>query len=467
MDSISEKSAPISLRYVGGTLELHGLAPDHEIAQDFTGLVKWDKRSRCWRSAGYLYAAVVKWLVRKALNYEDSARAYEKLSLTYELKGREPRPYQREAVDAWLSHGAQGVVVLPTGAGKSLVALLAIADRQRSALVVAPTLDLVRQWYDLLRACFSVEVGILGGGEFDMKAITVSTYDSAHLHVDYWGNRFGLVVFDEVHHLPGPSFQAAARLSLAPYRLGLTATPERADGADASIDELVGPIVFRRDIVEMTGQFLSEYETVRVAVQLSPEEREQYDEARTTYLDFTRRHGIKFNGPNAWARFIQRAAGSREGRRALDAYRKQKNLAVAASAKLSALGDLLIKHGRDRCLIFTLDNLTVYGISRQFLIPAITHQTKVKERSEILARFSEGSYGAVVTSRVLNEGVDVPDANVAIVMSGTGSVREHVQRLGRILRPRDGKRAILYELVTSQTAETGTSERRRDHLAYR
>jgi superfamily II DNA or RNA helicase len=328
-------------------------------------------------------------------------------------------------------------------------------------------LDLVRQWYDLLKACFSVDVGILGGGEFDIKPLTVTTYDSAHLHVEHWGHRFGLVIFDEVHHLPSPSYQLAARFSLAPFRLGLTATPERLDGANAIIDELVGPVVFRRDIVEMTGEFLADYETVRLEVQLSPEEREQYDEARRVYLEFTRSHGIRFNGPSGWAQFIQRAAGSREGRRALDAYRKQKNLAVAAAAKLQTLGELLIKHGKDRCLIFTLDNLTVYGISRQFLIPAITHQTKVKERSEILARFLDGSYGAVVTSRVLNEGVDVPEANVAIVMSGTGSVREHVQRLGRILRPKDGKRAVLYELVTSQTAETKTSERRRDHLAYR
>jgi len=458
---------PISLRYFAGTLEVQGLNSDHSWGDEFAASLKWDARSRCWRCPGYLYADVVKWLVRSGKAFEDKACAYERLSLVYEAQGRIARHYQRLALDAWLSEGARGVVVLPTGAGKSLVALLAIADKQRSALVVAPTLDLVRQWYDLLKTCFSVDVGILGGGEFDIKPLTVTTYDSAHLHVEHWGHRFGLVIFDEVHHLPSPSYQLAARFSLAPFRLGLTATPERLDGANAIIDELVGPVVFRRDIVEMTGEFLADYETVRLEVQLSPEEREQYDEARRVYLEFTRSHGIRFNGPSGWAQFIQRAAGSREGRRALDAYRKQKNLAVAAAAKLQILSELLIKHGKDRCLIFTLDNLTVYGISRQFLIPAITHQTKVKERSEILARFLDGSYGAVVTSRVLNEGVDVPEANVAIVMSGTGSVREHVQRLGRILRPKDGKRAVLYELVTSQTAETKTSERRRDHLAYR
>ena len=100
-------------------------------------------------------------------------------------------------------------------------------------------------------------------------------------------------------------------------------------------------------------------------------------------------------------------------------------------------------------------------------MPVITHQTKVRERSAILAGLSSGELGAVVTSKVLNEGVDVPDANVAVVISGSGSVREHVQRLGRILRKREGKRAVLYELVTAATSEEHTSERRREHGAYR
>ena len=121
----------------------------------------------------------------------------------------------------------------------------------------------------------------------------------------------------------------------------------------------------------------------------------------------------------------------------------------------------------DRSILFTEDNATAYAIARRFLVPVITHQTKVRERSAILAGLADGSYGAVVTSKVLNEGVDVPDANVAVVISGSGSVREHVQRLGRILRKRDGKRALLYELVTAATSEEHTSERRREHDAYR
>jgi len=109
----------------------------------------------------------------------------------------------------------------------------------------------------------------------------------------------------------------------------------------------------------------------------------------------------------------------------------------------------------------------VHLISRRFLLPSITHQTRVKERSAILSAFNAGELSAVVTSKVLNEGVNVPEANVAIVLSGSGSVREHVQRLGRILRKSEDKRAILYEIVAERTAEERTSDKRRDHVAYK
>lgn len=127
---------------------------------------------------------------------------------------------------------------------------------------------------------------------------------------------------------------------------------------------------------------------------------------------------------------------------------------------------LLHAHRNDRVLVFTEDNATVYEIAERFLLPAITHQTRVKERGAILKAFNQGTLTAVVTSKVLNEGVNVPDANVAIVLSGSGSVREHVQRLGRILRKREQKRAILYELVSVGTSEEGTSAKRREHRAY-
>ena len=406
-------------------------------------------------------------MIRKKIPYEDEARKYEVLDEGARTH-LEPRRYQRAALEAWRRADNQGVVVLPTGAGKTLVATLAIDLRRRSALVIAPTLDLVRQWYDVLGRTFpGCGRGVIGGGEYLLEPLTVTTYDSAYLHMENIGARFGLVVFDECHHLPGESYAMAARSCLAPFRLGLTATPERADGREAMLEELIGPIVYRRDIVEMSGTYLSQYETRRIIVNLSPAERDEYEAERAIYLNFLRSQGISMGSPTGWSDFVIRSSSSRQGRRAMKAYQRQRAIAFAAPAKLDCLEHLLHEHRRDRAIIFTQDNATAYAVSRRFLVPTITHKTKITERSEILEGLAAGTFRAVATSKVLNEGVDVPEANVAIVISGSGSVREHVQRLGRILRPREGKRATLYELVTAETAETYTSERRRDHVAYR
>lgn len=452
----------IQLTFAAGTLEISGV-PDEFSLPD---VCAWDKRSRTWRAPALAYAEVVLALRRAQIDYEDRARAYGELPTRLTLH-REPRPFQSEALAAFRRAHGRGVVVLPTGSGKSHVAVLAIEDRHRNALVVAPTLDLVRQWYDLLRASFASDVGIVGGGSFEVLPLTVTTYDSAYLHMQHLGARFGLIVFDECHHLPGETYQLAAELCLAPFRLGLTATPERPDGRDAELVRLIGPVVYRKDIVELSGEYLAEYETVRVDVELTPEERTEYTSSRKIYVDFLRAQGIRMGNPSGWNTFIQRAARSTAGRRAFEAYLRQRELSLAASAKLNTVERLLEQHRADRSLVFTQDNRTAYEVSRRFLIPAITHQTKVKERSEILARFASGEYNAVATSKVLNEGVDVPDANVAIVISGSGSVREHVQRLGRILRRSGDKRAILYELVSAGTGEAFTSDRRREHEAYR
>jgi superfamily II DNA or RNA helicase len=412
------------------------------------------------------YADIVRALHAAKVPYEDTARRYAELASGAQIQ-REPRPYQAEALEAWRAARGRGVVVLPTGAGKSHVAILAIDDKRRSTLVVAPTLDLVRQWYDLLGATFGGTIGLVGGGEHDVQPLTVTTYDSAHLHMEHFGGRFGLVVFDECHHLPSSAYALAARACLAPFRLGLTATPERADGRDADLDALIGTVVYRKDIVELSGDYLAEYDVERVAIPLTEAERAEYDAERAIYRGFVTSQGIRMSSPAGWGEFIMRAARSEDGRRAMLAYRRQRTLAFAAPKKLEHLDDLLHRHRADRSILFTEDNATAYAISRRFLVPVITHQTKVKERSAILAGLAEGTYGAVVTSKVLNEGVDVPDANVAVVISGSGSVREHVQRLGRILRKRDGKRALLYELVTAATSEELTSDRRREHDAYR
>ena len=452
----------LSLSFAFGTIELRDAAAGLMVPP---GCV-WDERTRCHRAPAVAYADIVRSLIRTKTPYEDHARSYEELPSGPRIH-RDARPYQTDALTAWRAARGRGVVVLPTGSGKSHVAVLAIGETRRSTLVVAPTLDLVRQWFDLLGATFGVPIGLVGGGEHRVLPLTVTTYDSAYLHMEHLGARFGLLVFDECHHLPGAAYALAARACLAPYRLGLTATPERADGRDRELDHLIGPVVYRKDIVELSGDYLAPYETQRIAIELLPEERAEYDVERAYYRDFVVKSGIRMAQPSGWGEFVMLSSQSAEGRRAMAGYRRQRALAFAAPGKLDYLDHLLHVHRADRAIVFTQDNLTAYAVSRRFLVPAITHQTKVRERSAILSGLSTGVYRVVATSNVLNEGVDVPDANVAIVLSGSGSVREHVQRLGRILRKKDDKRAVLYELVTENTGETFTSERRRDHSAYR
>ena len=134
-------------------------------------------------------------------------------------------PHQTEAVETWWKRRGRGVVVLPTGTGKTFVALLAIAKTARPALVVTPTIDLLNQWYGELVAAFGDPIGLIGGGHYDLQPITVSTYDSAYIHLERWGNRYGLLVFDKCRRFHGPTYAMSAIGSLAPFRLGLTATP--------------------------------------------------------------------------------------------------------------------------------------------------------------------------------------------------------------------------------------------------
>ncbi|AGA25477.1 DEAD/DEAH box helicase [Singulisphaera acidiphila] len=460
----AETKSYLRLSYDEGTLLIEGL-PEGETR----GLprVEFDHRTRQLRAEAMHYREIMEYLIAEKIPYVDDARDYKLTPWPLRIT-KEAFPHQSEGVKAWWDGGrlGRGVIVLPTGTGKTHVANLAIEIAKRPALVVTPTIDLMNQWYDELTMAFATEVGLLGGGYNDIKPLTVTTYDSAYINMARIGNKFGLIVFDECHHLPGPTYGMAAIASMAPWRLGLTATPERADNAHTQLDYLIGPIVYRREITQLRGQYLADYRVETVYVNLSDAERNEYESCREVYRGFLQDNGIDMRRPNAWGQFLFVAHRSSEGRQAYLAYRRQRDLALAAPAKLELLGRLLDRHNGDRVIIFTHDNATVYKIARQFLVPVITHQTKTKERRDILLQFNAGTYPIVATSRVLNEGVNVPEASVAIILSGSGSVREHVQRLGRILRKSGDKEALLYEVISRGTSEEFTSNRRRQHSAY-
>src|SRR5216684_883950 len=377
----------------------------------------------------------------------------------------EPRPYQNEALTCWLAEGSAGVVILPTGAGKTLVAAMAIHETGLWTLAVVPTLDLLQQWRAALASTLSLsadDIGIFGGGEKEMKPITIITYDSAALYPREL-RRFGLLIFDECHHLPAPTYRFIAESAFTPLRLGLSATPERSDMAHVDLDMLIGPEVYRRLPAELTeGRYLAQYQEVRSAIALSSEDEARYNEQWRVYRSFLQRRRIVIHSPEEFQqKIIFLSARDPEARKAMLAWREARTIAMNAPAKYAEIERLLHLHAHDQVILFSEFNPVVDEISRRFFLPSITYKTPTEERRAILERFRTGQYTKLVTGRVLNEGVDVPDCRVAIIVSGNSTRREYIQRLGRILRPKVGQ-ALLYELVTTGTTEEEMAKRRKE-----
>ncbi|MEM8673566.1 MAG: DEAD/DEAH box helicase family protein [Cyanobacteria bacterium P01_G01_bin.67] len=452
------------LKFDRGTLILHP-PPKGKAWLDYA---TWDDRVEKFRIPAIYYRPLLEALQADEKKIIDEAKEFYDLKLNSVLQ-LEPYPHQAEALQAWKQAKRQGVVVLPTAAGKTYLAQLAMQATPRTTLIVVPTLDLMHQWYAQIESTFpSAEVGLLGGGSRDRTPILIATYNSAAIHAETLGNRYALQIFDECHHLPTDFFKVIAEYAIAPYRLGLTATPERSDGTHRYLDTLIGKIIYRKTPEELSGAALAEHKIVQMRVKLSEQEQLKYEQAISTRNKFLRQSNISLSSLQGWQLFVQASARSSQGRKAMLAHREAKEIALGTDAKLRVLVDLITQHQTERILIFTNDNATVYRISQQFLIPAITYQTAVKERHDILTRFKAGEYKTLVASHVLNEGVDVPDARIAIILSGTGSTREYVQRLGRVLRKGNtsNKQAILYEVVTENTSEEKTSQRRRGEQSY-
>ena len=448
-----------------------------ENAPDSIPYAEWDDRVDEYRARAQHYREIKEWasgadgqatLQESAAtveNVEDDARTYSEFVLTPSV-AIEHREYQQEALSAWQSNDRRGTVVLPTGSGKTFLAVQAIADAGVSTLVVVPTIDLMNQWHATLTNAFGDQlpdgIGVLGGGSHNVTNITVTTYDSAYRYINEYGDQFGLLVVDEVHHLPAPTYQQIPEMTIAPYRLGLTATYERADGQHEELEDLLGTVVYREAVDELAGDYLSEYETIHLQIELTPDEREEYDEEYQIYRDYVDSHEFDLWKERGYQEFLKRTSYDPQGRRALIAKQRAEQIARTATKKLDTLDNLLKRHYDDRAIIFTANNDFAYDISQEFVVPCITHQTETDERTAILERFRTGEYSMLVTSQVLDEGIDVPAANVGIIQSGSASKRQYAQRLGRILRPTDDRQpARLYEIIAEDTVETYVSEQRR------
>jgi superfamily II DNA or RNA helicase len=401
-----------------------------------------DKRTRALRTLPMNFPVVKCALQRRqtpfTVNFEERPELPFPATLSIE-----PRPYQEEALTQWIAAGSAGVVVLPTGAGKTFVAAMALAETGLRTLVVVPTIDLLQQWRVALTGALALQednIGVFGGGAKDLKAITIMTYDSAVIYPREL-RHFGLLIFDECHHLPAPTYRQIAECAFTPLRLGLSATPERSDLAHVDLDGLIGPEVYRRSPAELTeGRFLAQYQEEIIDIALSDEDARRYSEQRAIYTSFLRRRHISIRSPEEFQqKLIFLSARDGAAREAMLAWRESRNIAMNAPAKYSEIERLLRLHAADQVLLFSEYN---------------------EERRAILERFRAGQYSKLVTGRVLNEGVDVPDCRVAIIVSGNSTKREYIQRLGRVLRPKSGQ-ALLYELVTTGTTEEDMAKRRK------
>jgi DNA excision repair protein ERCC-3 len=386
-------------------------------------------------------------LIKVGFPVEDLAGYVEGAPLDLALRdeaatGREfgLRAYQREAVDAFWAggsnRGGSGVIVLPCGAGKTVVAIGAIARAQTQTLVLTTNTVALRQWKtELLDKTTLAEehIGEYSGDTKEIRPVTLATYqmltyrktkDSPFLHFGLFdeGN-WGLIVYDEVHLLPAPVFRATASLQ-ARRRLGLTATLVREDAREDDVFSLIGPKKYDVPwkVLEKQG-WIAQAVCTEIRVPLNDEERYRY---------------------------------------AIADKRGKFRIASTNPLKEQTCADLIARHKDDNVLIIGqyLDQLK--QLSKRFKAPIITGQTANRKREELYGAFREGKEKLLIVSKVANFAIDLPDANVAIQVSGTfGSRQEEAQRLGRILRPKvDGTVARFYSLVSRDTSDQDFSVKR-------
>jgi DNA excision repair protein ERCC-3 len=348
------------------------------------------------------------------------------------------RDYQRLAAQAFWA-GGSGVVVLPCGAGKTLVGAAAMAEAQATTLILVTNTVAGRQWKRELIARTSLteeEIGEYSGERKEIRPVTIATYQvitrkskGEYKHLELFDSRdWGLIVYDEVHLLPAPVFRMTADLQ-SRRRLGLTATLVREDGQEGDVFSLIGPKRYDvpwRDI-EAQG-WIAPAECTEVRVTLTDNERLQYATAEPE---------------------------------------ERYKLCSTARTKIPVVRRVLDQHPGEPALVIGayLDQLDELG--EELDAPVIKGSTKNKEREELFDRFRKGELRVLVVSKVANFSIDLPEASVAIQVSGTfGSRQEEAQRLGRILRPKgDGRQAHFYSVVARDTLDTEYAAHRQRFLA--
>jgi superfamily II DNA or RNA helicase len=453
--------APGTVRFDRGSLRLD--APPTALVPPY---LSWDERVGAWRTEALNHLRLKEDAATYRLHLRDEAEHFFPCP---QLRPNLPplRADQEAALRAWEEAGRRGVIVKPTGTGKTEIALAIIARHRVSALIVAPLRDLMYQWQRRIQQALGVEAGVLGDGRREIWGITVTTYDSAWIHMKEIGNRFQLIVYDEAHHLPGPALHESALDCLAPMRLGLTATPERADGRDAMLGPLIGPEVVRESIIDARDRTLAHYALIHVPIYLAQPEQEEFDRLSRRIRAYVARHR-RAGGTFDWRQDLAKLSRTdAEAKAILRCYRRRLTITQRSTEKLRVVEDILRLHPGEQCVIFTASARMALDVSARFLVPALTVHSDKHERNAVLDGFAHGAFRALAACEVLNEGWDAPAVKIGIVLGGEKGTREAVQRLGRLLRRSGDRPARLYEVVVEESPDARRARRRRRSDAYK
>ncbi len=436
-----------SKAYLKPIVEEHGLP------------LRYDRDLRAYLTEPMNYWRIVEVFAKHGFKIEDRVFASQaSLPRKVEFTGK-LRDYQEEALGAWRKAGYRGVIVLPTGAGKTVVAIAGIVELSVWSLIVVYTKEHVKQWIEAFRK-FTDAAGMVGayyGEEKRLAPITITTYQTAFRRIGELSKYFRLLVFDEAHHIPADKFKAIALKSPSPYRLGLSATIEREDGKHHEIYPLVGGVVYSTDPGELMSKgYLAPFVIRKVRVKLERDERKKYLELRRRYQALAR--GRTFDQLLEAAR-----AGDESAKEALRIHAEMRELVQMSKAKLKEAERIVreeLEKG-SKIIVFTQYKRQAEEIARRVGGLLIHGGLDKARREAALRRFKSMKSGVLVVTTVGDEGLDIPDANVGVIVSGTGSRRQFIQRLGRLLRPQNGKTAVLYELVAEGTGEEYQSLKRR------
>lgn len=419
------------------------------------GILEYNKLQKVYISEPYYYYFIKNRIEEYGYKIKDLDLHIRDINVTFNGTLRD---YQKEAIDVW-KEKRSGVIALPTGAGKTIIGIAAMGEVKKSTLIVTFTKDQMLQWRDSIFKFTNAnknEVGLFYSQEKTIKPITITTYHTAYRHMNELLGKFDLLIIDEAHHLPAEKFKLIALKCLASRRLGLSATPVREDGKHEELFKLMGGLIYFKTPQELIQKgYLAPYELIQIKVDLTPEEKIKYKSLLTQFKSLS-------NGKKVSELIQLVKKGDQKAIEAIKVYSEMKKIVNLAKNKIKVLDQIIEKENGNKILIFTQYIEQAEEIARKYNAFLISGKLSKSEREKVLKTFKSIKSGILVLTTVGDEGLDIPDANVGIIVTGTGSRRQFIQRLGRLLRPNNGKVAKLYEIVTKGTSEEYQASKRKD-----